>query len=205
MAESKKGFWSTMPGLITGVAAIVTGLGALVPVVLHSSHASSTTTPPAASSPSAGTPTPGASSSLPAFGETPSPSDTSSGATPDASPSASPAGPGAAGMSATPAALDLGRAASGSSTPPATVALANPGSSPAVLDGFSITGPNAAQFAIASTTCGTGTALAPQGSCQVSIRFTAASVGPAAATLEVRYHAPQATVSVPLTGTGSLL
>lgn len=210
MSEQQKSFWSTMPGIITGVAAIVTGLGALVPVVLSTSHgkaahtqnaATSSLDPSASASPSASpSPTPGGlATTSPGATDSPAP-DTTPAATPSTGAVA-----GLAALSVNPVSLNLGQAASGNATQPATVTLANPGSSPAVLDGFQFTGPNAAQFAIASTTCGTGIALAPQSSCQVSVRFTAQSPGAASAALVVNFHAPASSVSIPLSATGSLL
>lgn len=212
MSEQQKSFWSTMPGIITGVAAIVTGLGALVPVVLSASHGKATHTQNAATSspdPSTAagtgaspTVTPGDPWASASPGGTPTPTDSTGipGATPATGTQAGPAA-----LTANPASLNLGRAASGSATPPATVTLANPGPGPATLDGLQFTGPNAAQFSIASTTCGTGVALAPQATCQVSVRFTAQSLGTASAALVADFHAPSSSISIPLSATGSLL
>ena len=51
MAAEKRNFWTTVPGIISGVAAIVTGLGVLIPLLLgaaskHPSKSSASQSPP---------------------------------------------------------------------------------------------------------------------------------------------------------------
>ena len=82
----KKSFWSTMPGLITGVAAIVTGLAALIPIILglsskspnkHNGSGAPAATQSASATPSGGfgsgdtgTPNPGDTSGAGSTGDT---------------------------------------------------------------------------------------------------------------------------------------
>jgi len=201
MAE-KKSFWSTMPGLITGIAAIVTGLAALIPIMLNltskspNKHSGSTT--PAATQSGSPTPSGGFGS-----GDTgsPSPGDTS-GST--ESPSASASGSGA--LAATPSKADWGRVGVNSSPQQRTVTFGNQGSDPVTIDGdVTISGPQASAFSITSTTCGKGTTIAPASNCQVVITYTPA-LGTQTATLSVPYQPPRgSSTKVPLTATGTLL
>jgi hypothetical protein len=204
MAE-KKSFWSTIPGLITGIAAIVTGLVALVPIALKVTQhgtvnqpSSSSALPPTASPGSAGvsdTASPLVSSA---------PGDNGS-ATPGGDANASAPAGGSASLTATPSTLDFGNVVSGQASADQTVTITNAGGAAATLDAATITGSNPGQFTISSSTCGTGAALGPQQTCQVSLRFTPHAVGSASATLSVGFHPPAGTVTVPLTGTGALL
>lgn len=217
MAE-KKSFWSTLPGLVTGIAAIVTGMVALVPVVLsasHSHHTGSVTAANSASpmtSPGAGgvTTTATASAAQASPDTSGSPGATPSGqASPGSSPGAGPsAGPGASpsagpvALTSNPDHLDFGSVAVGQSSSE-TITLANPGPGPATLDSIDPTG--SGDFTVASTTCGKGVALASQGTCQVIVRFAPPSLGPATGALSVTFHpALSGPLTVALTGSGGL-
>jgi hypothetical protein len=110
MAE-KKSFWSTIPGLITGIAAVVTGLVALVPLALRATQhgtanlpSSSSALPPTASPGSAGVSDTASPlvSSAPGDNGSPTPSGS-----PASGASASAAAGGPASLTATPSTLDF--------------------------------------------------------------------------------------------------
>src|SRR5438132_13239664 len=84
MAEGKKSFWMTVPGLISGIAATVTGLGVLIPILLgvggkhtNKNTASQNSSPGVTSTSTAGGSTGGTSGP----GSTPLPTDSASGST----------------------------------------------------------------------------------------------------------------------------
>jgi hypothetical protein len=201
MAE-KKSFWSTMPGLITGIAAIVTGLAALIPIILGISSKSPNkhSGAPAATQSASATPSGGSGS-----GDTgtPTPGDTS-GAGSTESPSPGSSGSGA--LAATPSKADWGRVGTGSSPQQRTVTFNNQGSDPVTIDGdVTVSGPNASAFSITSTTCGKGTTITPGSNCQVVVTYTPA-LGSQTATLSVPYRPPPgSSTKVALTATGTLL
>lgn len=206
--SERKSFWSTLPGIIAGVAAIVSGLAVLIPVLVHLSHAA-VNHPKGAKAAAASTPSPGGPGT-PGGG---SPSGSGGFSTDTAAPtgpfSATPGtgSPGGMdGLTATPSTLDLGQAALGSSSPVATATITNAGPNSATLAGIQLQGPQAGQFSIASSTCGSGAVLAPGGSCELGVRFNASTLGPATASLVVSFQHPQGgVVTVPLTGTGAVL
>ncbi|GAC1367025.1 MAG: hypothetical protein NVSMB32_11870 [Actinomycetota bacterium] len=196
MSEQKKSFWSTMPGIVTSVAAIISGLAALVPIALgltrtkpanSGSSAASSASQTASPDPAGSTPTPGADSGLP-----------------DPNPPGGSTSGGSATVVATPASLSLGQARIGAFSE-ASLTIANAGPGAAVISGTSITGPNASQFSIGGTSCGMGTRLPPRGSCQIDLRFTAQALGTATASLRVTLLTAQTPLTVALSGTGALL
>jgi|SRR6267378_3284476 len=207
MPEGKRNFWTTVPGVISGVAAIVTGLGVLIPLLLGvgSKHANKTT---ASQSPS-----PSVTSSTGAEGTTstagtggPSPTD-SLGSSPTGGTSTSPTAgaTGATGITADPTSLSFGTVRANGGTSDQAVTINNPGSGPVTIDHVAIT-PSNAPFTITSTTCGEGSSVAPQASCQIKLHFAPTAVSSASASLEIHYHPPQsAFTSITLSGAGSLL
>lgn len=204
----KKSFWSSVPGLVTGLAAIITGLVALISVFtkINGSHNTSNNgapSPPAATSSPTPTPTGVTTTSTPTMTDTASPS-------PGASPgvTTSPASPGApAALTASPASgLDFGSVGIGQTSPVRTVTITNAGGSPAVIQSVNPDGTNSSWFSIATSTCGNGAALQPQQTCQVGIQVKPSSVGSGTATLDVAYQGDNAQpLSVPLSVTGSIL
>jgi hypothetical protein len=204
-----KSFWNTLPGIIAGVAAIVSGLGVLIPVLVHLSH-SAAHHPTGARAAATSTPSPGGSSIPEGAGSSPgstggagSPTDTGV----PASPGYMDPGTGSTGgLTATPSTLDFGQAALGSSSSIATTTVTNAGSGSATIAGIELKGPQAGQFSIASSTCGSGAVLAPGGSCQVGVRFNASAVGSAAASLVITLERTQSSiVMIPINGTVGLL
>ena len=67
----------------------------------------------------------------------------------------------------------------------ATVTISNPGSTDVTIDKVEITGANASAFSITSTTCGNGSAVSPNQSCQVVVHYTPPALGSASAALVV--------------------
>jgi hypothetical protein len=190
----KKPFWETAPGLITGIAAIVTGLAALIPILLRvTRHEAPKNNSAAVASPSpTATPTSTAGSG--------GPTDTFGG---DVVPLPEGASPGTAGLVASPASADFGRITVSSSPQERTVIVSNQGVSPVTIDKVQITGDNA--FSITGTSCG-GSTLAPQGSCQVTVRFTPVlGVRSASIVLSSRQPPSAGPTTVPVTGTGAIL
>ena len=206
MPEGKRSFWTTVPGVISGVAAIVTGLGVLIPLLLGVGGKHTNTNPASQNPP------PGVSSSTGTEGTTsttgggttgtgsPSPTDSLG-----SSPSASAGATGATGISADPPSLSFGTVRVNGGTSDQAVTINNPGSVPVTIDHVAVTPSNAA-FTITSTTCGDGSSVAPQASCQIKLHFAPTALGSASASLEVHYHPPQsAFTSISLSGTGSLV
>jgi len=201
MAE-RKPFWTSLPGVISGLAATITGLAVLIPLMLgvagkHPKRDVSATQPspgsPSASGPESPTPSTEA-------GVTDS---TSPGETGGPSPTPSPTGP--AMLAATPASVTFGSVAAGKSSQDVTLTINNTGG-PSTIDSVDITGANQAAFAIAGTTCGKGSNVPAQGSCQITLRFGPPSVASDSASLEIHYHPPDSSfTTVSLSGTGTLL
>jgi hypothetical protein len=183
----------TVPGLISGIAATVTGLAVLIPLLLgvggkhtNKNAASQNSSPGVTSTSTAGGSTGGTSGP----GSTPLPTDSASGST------SSPLG-----VTADPSSVNVtGKAAD------ATVTITNPGSTDVTIDKVEITGANASAFSITSTTCGNGSTVSPNQSCQVMVHYTPPALGSASASLVVHYEPPQSSfVTIPLKGSGGLL
>ena len=206
MAEGKS-FWSTIQGMLTALAALVTTLGVLIPLLIHLAHgAQPRATPPATPSTGAGAPaTPSGAPGTP--GATPtdstgSPLPSGFGTSP---PGSSPGG-GGTGLTVTPSSLNFGKAVLGGASSESTVTITDPGPGSATIDSIELAGTNASEFAIFGSTCGSGAALDAGASCQVSVRFTASAVGTVTASLNVSFHpGPGSPVMVAITGTVSLL
>lgn len=197
MAE-KRSFWSTMPGMVTAIASIVTGMAVLIPLMLGISHNKKPSD--TNSSTAIGGVTSTASPSV-----TPTSTDAVTGtAAPDATPGES-LSPGAGALVANPAHLDFGRVSVSSAPGDKDVTLRNTGSSPLTVDDVALSGPNANVFAISSTSCGSGSAIPAGGSCQVGLRY-APTLGSQTAALVVKYHPPQgASAIINLTASAALL
>jgi hypothetical protein len=209
MAENKRNFWTTMPGIISGVAAIVTGLGVLIPLLLgaagkhpNKNSASQNPTPGVTSTAGSGSPTSTAGTT---DNGSPLPSDSSS-PLPTSSSDSSSSPSGAAGIIASPSSVTFGSSQVGKATSDTTVSINNPGSAPVTIDKVEITGSNASAFTVTSTTCGNGATVASKESCTVAVRFTPPALGSASANLVVHYHPPQHSfTTIQLSGSGSIL
>jgi hypothetical protein len=200
MAAEKRNFWTTVPGIISGVAAIVTGLGVLIPLLLgvgskHSNKNTGSQSPTPGVTSTAGSESPtstagGTGSPVPTD-SSPSPATTSSGSGQSSS--------GAVGLTANPTSLTF------KGTSDQTVTISNPGSTTVTIEKVVITGSNAAAFSVASTTCGETATVDPNQSCQVTLHFTTPGLGSSTAALEIHYHPPQSSfTTIQLKGGGLL-
>jgi FtsP/CotA-like multicopper oxidase with cupredoxin domain len=81
-----------------------------------------------------------------------------------------------------------------------TVTLSNTGTAPLAINGISLAGINAADFAISANTC--GASVASGANCTISVTFKPTATGARSASLSVNVAAPATSQSVPLTGTG---
>jgi Abnormal spindle-like microcephaly-assoc'd, ASPM-SPD-2-Hydin/Beta-propeller repeat len=108
-------------------------------------------------------------------------------------------------VSIVPASIDFGNVLLDKSGPAQLVIVTNNSSAPLALSPApTLSGTDAAQFTISST-CGTASAtvtLAPGQSCNVTVNFTPAQLGPAGASLEFFDSDPGSPQIIPLTGTG---
>src|SRR4029077_5529320 len=86
----------------------------------------------------------------------PSPTDSSSGSTSSS-----------LGITADPSTVNLSGKAGD-----ATVTITNPGATDVTIDKVEITGANASAFSITSTTCGNGSTVSPNKTCQVVLHYT---------------------------------
>jgi Ca2+-binding RTX toxin-like protein len=100
----------------------------------------------------------------------------------------------AAGLSAT--SLALGSVNTGATTAPQTVTVTNTGTAALLISGVTTTDP---QFA---ATNGCTAAVAPGGTCVISVSFTASASGPQSATLLIASNAVGSPTSATLSGTG---
>lgn len=196
MAENKKPFWTSVPGIISGIAATITGLAVLIPLLLgmggkhtNKNAASQNSSPGVTSTSTAGASPSDSGSPLPTNGAIPTDSASGSNSSP------------ALGVTADPSSVNVtGKAAD------ATVTISNPGSTDVTIDKVEITGANASAFSISSTTCGNGATVYPKQSCQVVVHYTPPALGSASASLVVHYEPPQSSfVTIPLKGSGGLL
>jgi hypothetical protein len=101
-----------------------------------------------------------------------------------------------------PADMDAGSHVVGTSTR-RTIMLTNLNWFPVTVNSLKISGPNAADFRIASQTC-TAAKVAPSGQCQISVDFTAAASGPRMAWLDISLEGRVEPVQVELRGSGVL-
>jgi hypothetical protein len=106
---------------------------------------------------------------------------------------------GATTASLTPAALTFSQRAIGSTSSAQRATLANTGSTPLAISGISITGANPGDFA-QSNAC--GSSLPVGASCQISVTFTPAGMGPRSAAISISSNAPGSPQTVTLAGTG---
>jgi len=103
----------------------------------------------------------------------------------------------------TPASLAFTNQQPGVASAPQTLTIANAGASPMANISFAITGAAAANYSVASTTC--GTVLSNGSSCTAQIVFTPSAIGAIGATLVVSSSTVNVSpVSVPLNGSGQL-
>ena len=184
--SQEKSFWQSTAGTVTAVAAMVTALAGVIPIVMAIRGGN-------------GKPT-GTTSPTPTVTESPSEGGSrgEGGAPP-------PGGTAAPQVIASPAALDFGKVAPNLSSSTQTIQLVNTGQDPVTMDQIRVVGPAATMFTISSEgTCKEGAELAPDAPCDLKVHFAPSGTGSQQATLVVQ-RTPGDPVQIPLSGTGSLL
>lgn len=101
-----------------------------------------------------------------------------------------------------PSSVDFGSQNIGTTSAPRTVTLSSTGNQPLNVDGWSIDGPNATDFAVTRDGC-TGQAVPAGSSCSVDVTFTPAATGSRTAALHFADDASDSPQTVPLSGTGA--
>jgi hypothetical protein len=185
--SQEKSFWSSAPGTVAAVAAMVTALAGVVPIVMavrggDNDKPAGTTSP----TPTA-TESPGASRS---------PGDEPLFGAPDAG--------AAPPVIASPKSVDFGKVPVALSAPTQGLQLVNTGESPVTIDGMRIVGPAASSFTISDATCKEGDELAPDTPCDLKIHFAPSGSGAQQATLVVE-RTPGEPIQVPISATVGLL
>jgi hypothetical protein len=89
----------------------------------------------------------------------------------------------------------------GSAPATRTITLSNQGIDPITVNGFSVSGDAAGSFSAGPNTC--QAALAPGGTCTVTVSFSPVDVGPQKAALVVDHTGLNSPLSVPLSGVGT--
>ena len=103
-----------------------------------------------------------------------------------------------------PASLTFASTYVGSASAVASVTVSNSGTANLVLSSLSLSGTNAAEFRVESTsTCTGGSTLVPGASCRVNLTFRPTSTGAKAANLALAHNAAAGTTLVPVSGTAS--
>ena len=114
------------------------------------------------------------------------------------------AGKMAGPLSASPSPVNFGGVAAGTSSAAKTVTVTTLAPTAVTPGVATISGPNAAEFSIASNGC-SGQVTAQDASCQISVTFSpaATSSGPRSATLTVPHNSFGSSLQVPLSGTAT--
>lgn len=179
----KKNFWQTAPGVITGLATILTAALGLIPIV-----------------------TGGDDNPQPQPTQSASPTPTSSPTSGGSSSGSGNANSGNVAPKAVvaPKSLDFGDIGSGK-TSNLTVTVANSGNEYLVVDGASIEGRNDV-FSVQAQEClGEETGIAPDDECEVTVSFNPTSPGAFAGFLEIEHSGKDSPSRVALNGEGLLL
>jgi hypothetical protein len=180
--SDKKSFWQTVPGVVTGIATILTAMAGILPFVLgggdNGSEQSATSSP---------TPTETAS---------PTPSSTS--------PAARSTELNEPVAVVAPKSIDFGDAGVGRQVQQ-TVTIANSGGEYLVVLGATITGRNEVFAVENDEECLVETGIAPRSECELTVIFTPTSAGSYAGILEIEHSADGSPAKVALNGEGVLL
>jgi hypothetical protein len=87
---------------------------------------------------------------------------------------------------------------------PKSVTLTNLGSTPLRIESLTLSGTDAGDFAIqSSSTCAVGKTVAGKGSCTINLAFKPTAAGARSATLVIGDSDPSSPQAVSLSGTGS--
>jgi centrosomal CEP192-like protein/HYDIN/CFA65/VesB family protein/ASPM-SPD-2-Hydin domain-containing protein len=101
----------------------------------------------------------------------------------------------------TPTSVSFGNQGVGATSAAQTVTVTNTGTAGLHMTSASLTGTNAADFAISANTC-SGVTVAPGATCTVGVTFTPGATGARSASLSFSDDAPASPQSVALSGTG---
>src|SRR5439155_792918 len=104
-------------------------------------------------------------------------------------------------VTVSPASLNFSNQAVGIASPPQSVTVTNVGAAPLGISSLTVSGTNSGDFALT----GCGSAVAPNGSCTVSVTFTPTATGTRSATLTITDNAAGSPQTVSLSGTGTTL
>lgn len=108
------------------------------------------------------------------------------------------------GIAVAPASLGFASTYVGSASAVASVTVSNSGTANLVFSSVSLSGANAPEFRLESTsTCTGGSTLVSGASCRVNLTFRPTSTGAKAANLTLAHNAAAGTTLVPLSGTAS--
>lgn len=109
---------------------------------------------------------------------------------------------GQPGVSASPGLVNFLNQAVGTTGPERMLTIGNSGSVPLTITRATITGPQAAEFAVTSNGC---TSIAVGASCVIGMQFLPSATGARNATLVIDSDAPGSPHNVPLTGNGTIV
>jgi hypothetical protein len=182
----KKNFWQTVPGVITGLATILTAAAGLIPLFMNNDKEPE----PQVTQSSSPTPTPSGSASSGSESSTSFGSSSSDNPAPKAV--------------VAPKSLDFGQIGSGKSRE-LTVTVANGGDEYLVVDGVSVSGRNDVFAADGQECLGNQTGIEPDGECEIKVKFTPTAPGAFAGFLEIKHSAKDSPTQVALNGEGVLL
>lgn len=193
MSQEKPSFWQSAPGTVAAVAAMVTALAGIVPVVMALRGGDDN--PAGTASP---TPTATATEN-PESSRSPGESERGSGPEPGA-----PGNGAASPVIASPKSVDFGRVAAALSSPTQSLQLVNTGQEAVTITRIRIVGPAASSFSVSNASCQEDEELAPDAPCDLEIRFAPSGSGDQQATLVVE-RTPGDPIEVPISATVGLL
>lgn len=175
--SEKPSFWQTLPGVIAGIATILTAVVAILTVLPGND-----------------------SDSEPGDAESPSPT-----ATATSRPAGGTGGGGDVTPVAVvaPKSLDFGRLGA-SRTAEQSVTLANTGTEYLVVEEAEISG-RTEVFSVDAGSCLEATGIEPGSDCEITVTFTPGSPGSYAGSLDIEHSGPTSPTRVPLNGEGVLL
>jgi hypothetical protein len=183
----KKNFWSTVPGVVTGLATILTATLGIVSLVRGNGNEAASPQPTESASPT-----------------TSSTNGSSSGTGGRSSGGGGGSGTAAPRAVVAPKSLNFGQLGSGRSRE-LTVTVANSGDEYLVVDGVEISGRNDVFAAEGRECLQQRTGVAPDDDCEITVTFTPTAPGAFAGFLEIEHSANDSPARVALNGDGVLL
>lgn len=104
-----------------------------------------------------------------------------------------------------PTSLAFPSTAVGTTSAAQTITLTNNGDAPTLVTGAAISGTNAADFKVATNTCGVAGGILPKTNCTISVTYTPSTANAESATLTITDNVGTGSQTVPLTGAASTL